>query len=272
MVRTLAGECTASLSWLWGVCGEPAQLHLTAVGVLAWIGKWWGGAHTRRGVHGIPDLTMGVCGDWTCTVPFNVNEWGCCLDWEAGDGAHTRRGVHGILSWPWGVCQSVVNQEWWHQQAVHCAQDGNVGETYGYCSCCLWWLCWRFTTCMSESSGWTVGVRWQWPAMLTRRGCDWWPLVVAPFLIVHFVCVCHCVKHYGWEVVVLWWSSLAAPFSWHCCMHETETGERLTSDLWWQRCVRAGHSLCTWMESWWLWDIKTGASGNTTIPVDIKFA
>ena len=54
MVRTLAGECTASLADH-GVCVviEPAQLHLTSMKVLARIGKPEGGAHTRRGVHGI---------------------------------------------------------------------------------------------------------------------------------------------------------------------------------------------------------------------------
>ena len=42
-----------------GVCVEPAQLHLTAVRVLARIGKPEDGAHTRRGVHGILGLSMG---------------------------------------------------------------------------------------------------------------------------------------------------------------------------------------------------------------------
>ena len=98
---------------------------------MARIGKRWDGAHTRRGVHGIPELTMGgvvkelaQCPDWeargwcahsqgsarhpwadhgVCVVIepaqlhlTSMNE-GVGPNWEAGDGVHTRRGVHGIL-------------------------------------------------------------------------------------------------------------------------------------------------------------------------------
>ena len=107
MVRTLAGECTASLSWPWDVCGEPAVPFNSTDSVLAPIGKRWGGAHTRRGVHGIPVLSMGCVVIEPAQLTFNINEWGCCPDWEAGlvctlmVGVHTH--VHGILSWPWGV-------------------------------------------------------------------------------------------------------------------------------------------------------------------------
>ena len=105
MVRTLVGECTASLSWPQGwvcqlVCGEPVQLHLTLMMVLARIGK-------RRMVRTLVgectaslSWPQGVCVwvglRWTSTVALNIDD-GASPDWEAGDGAHTRRGVHGIL-------------------------------------------------------------------------------------------------------------------------------------------------------------------------------
>ena len=60
MVRTLAGECTASLGWPSGGCGEPAQSH--SVSVNEGVGpdrEARDGAYTRRGVHGIPELTIG---------------------------------------------------------------------------------------------------------------------------------------------------------------------------------------------------------------------
>ena len=110
MVRTLVGECTASLSWPQGVCvcelvcgelvcGEPVQLHYINDASPDW--EAGDGAHTRRGVHGILELTTGcVCVRvglrWTSTVALNIDD-GASPDWEAGDGAHTRRGVHGIL-------------------------------------------------------------------------------------------------------------------------------------------------------------------------------
>ena len=62
MVRTLVGECTASLGCPWGAhqlkCGEPAQLHFTSVMAMPQIGKQGDGVHTRRGVHGVLVLTM----------------------------------------------------------------------------------------------------------------------------------------------------------------------------------------------------------------------
>ena len=64
------------------VCNEPAQLHLTLMMVLAWIGKPEDGVHTRRGVHGILGLTMG-CVWGACTVTFNSSE-SVGLDWKAG--------------------------------------------------------------------------------------------------------------------------------------------------------------------------------------------
>ena len=50
--------------------------------VLAWIGKPEDGAHTRRGVHGIPDLTMGcvsVCGEPAVTA---LAGFSLCTGWE----------------------------------------------------------------------------------------------------------------------------------------------------------------------------------------------
>ena len=55
--------------------------------MLARIGKRWDGAHTRRGVHGIPELTMGCM----------VIELHSARIGKPEDGAHTRRGVHGVL-------------------------------------------------------------------------------------------------------------------------------------------------------------------------------
>ena len=84
------------------VCDELAQLHLIWMMVLARIGKPEDGAHTRRGVHGILELTMG-CVWGACTVTFNSSE-SVGPDWEArGWCAHSQ----GSARHPWadhGVC------------------------------------------------------------------------------------------------------------------------------------------------------------------------
>ena len=58
--------------------------------VLAPIGKRWGGAHTQRGVHGIPELTMGYV--WgACTVTFN-SSGSVCPDLGSGGVVRTLAG------------------------------------------------------------------------------------------------------------------------------------------------------------------------------------
>ena len=53
------------------VCGEPVQLHYINDASPDW--EAGDGAHTRRGVHGILELTTGcVCASW-----FAVNQYSC---------------------------------------------------------------------------------------------------------------------------------------------------------------------------------------------------
>ena len=91
------------------VCGEPVQLHYINDASLNW--EAGDGAHTRRGVHGILELTTGCVCVWelVCGEPVQlhyIND--ASPDWEAGDGAHTHRGVHGILELTTGcVCVRV---------------------------------------------------------------------------------------------------------------------------------------------------------------------
>ena len=96
MVRTLAGECTASLSQPWGVYGEPAQLH--SVWVNEVVGPDWEAvewcAHSQ-GSTWHPWADHGVFGDRAAQCP----------DWEArGWCAHLQGECTASLSWPWGVC------------------------------------------------------------------------------------------------------------------------------------------------------------------------
>ena len=140
MVRTLAGECTASLGWPWGVCqmisGEPAQLHLMTV---ALIGKCWprlGGrgrcAHSQ-GSAWRPWADHRECVWWTSTVALVTSD-GDGTYWAARGTVHTLAGeCKASLCWPWWVCQLMCGEPaQLHSTSVMAVAQ--IGKRGGWCA------------------------------------------------------------------------------------------------------------------------------------------
>ena len=281
MVHTLARGMNGIISWGvgWG-CVESLHSYTDLRVVLARIGKRDWCAHSQGGSARHPWADHGVCGDRACTVPFNINEWGCCPDWEdRGWCAHSQGECTASFSWPWGVCRSVANQQWRHQQAVHCAQDGNVRRhtvtapvVTDDCAKGLLrtWvnhqdglLVWDGSGRRCVMSPFIVYKN----GLLTRQCCDRWPLVAAPFLIVHLMCVCENIVDERWRCFddPSW---PAAPFSRHCCMHEN--WDWAVTD-WWSLTATLHQGAFTAMHerSQSNWDTGTGASDSNPIAEDI---
>ena len=143
-VRTLAGECTASLGWPSGMCAVN-QYSYTRHQWWRWhlLGSKGDGVQTCRRVHGVLGLSMGcVSVDvwWTSTVAFD-RWWHWLGLGRKGDGVHTRRGVHGVLGLTMicvGWCamnQRSCTLHWWWQH------------------CCIWHQWWQWLGLGSEGDG-----------------------------------------------------------------------------------------------------------------------
>ena len=220
MVRTLVGECTASLSWpqgvcVWVVCGEPVQLHLTSMMVLAQIGK-----------RGMVRTLVGEC--------------------------------TASLSWPWGelVCREPAMTA--PPLCSLCTGRGCWQDMYGNWSYSVWWLS-EDVRCL-HGYWWMVGgvMRVTGNAMpflrpftvyenglLTKKGCDRWPWMATPFQWTFSVCVCKTV----WtRLVVNNDSSRQHNFSKHlwCTWSLQDIYKWFLNGFWWWHLFTE-YSLCAWV-------------------------
>ena len=175
MVRTLAGECTASLSWPWGVCGDRA------CPVAFNINEW--GCWRRLGSQRVVRTLTGEC-------TASLADHGVCVGlWRTGgDGTSRLFTVHrtGMLGRPM-VIAPVVSED--------CAK-GLLHAWVNHQDGLLVWDRSGQRCVISPFIVYTNG-------LLTRQCCDWWILMAAPFLIVHLVCV--------WNIVDEMWRYFGDP-------------------------------------------------------------
>ena len=127
-----------------------------------------GGAHARRGVHGILGLTMGVCVSW-CLVNLHSCTWwwwpklgSAGPDFEAGGGVQSLRGVYSIIGMTIGnVCgePAPVALATSNNDGTCWAASGMVRTLAGECTASLGctWVCvkvrWTSTVAFYISDG-----------------------------------------------------------------------------------------------------------------------